>query len=508
MTDFPELCGGILFIPSPADDRLCLKCVTTSAAARQRSFAPIGGWSDARRRRAAKGFSRRDCLTVSARRGAQRTTSIVSATALTIMEKESQVSMRRYSWHALLREGLTGHRGWGRAWRDADPKSHYDAVIIGGGGHGLATAYYLARRHGMTNIAVLEKGWIGGGNAGRNTTIIRSNYLYDESAAIYDHAMQLWKGLGQELNFNIMMSHRGVLNLAHDEGEMRQLKRRVEANRLNGVDAEWLDTADVKAFCPIVNTAANARYPVLGGTLQRSGGVNRHDAVVWGYARAASALGVDIIQQCEVTGLMVTGNRITGVETSRGRITTEKVASVAAGHTSVIAAMANVPVPIESHPLQALVSEPVKPINPCVVMSNAVHAYCSQSDKGELVIGAGIDPLISYTQRGGFHIIEEEIAALLELFPIFSRLRLMRHWAGIVDVCPDASPLISKTPVDGFYINGGWGTGGWKATPGSGHVFADLIAQDQPNAIAAPFGLDRFETGKLVAEHGAAAVAH
>jgi len=414
----------------------------------------------------------------------------------------------RYSAWGVLREGLKRAPGWGRAWRDAEHKAAYDAVIIGGGGHGLATAYYLARRHGMTDIAVIEKGWIGGGNAGRNTTIIRSNYLYDASAALYDHALDLWKTLGRELNFNIMMSHRGVINLAHDEGEMRQLKRRIEANRLNGVDAEWLDPRQVKEFCPIISVDAGARYPVLGGTLQRSGGVNRHDAVVWGYARAASALGVDIIQNTEVTGLTIRAGRIEGVETSRGPIRTPKVASVVAGHSSVIARMAGVRVPIESHPLQALVSEPIKPIHPCVVMSNAVHAYCSQSDKGELVIGAGIDPLISYTQRGGFHIIEEEIAALLELFPIFSRLKLLRHWGGIVDVCPDASPIISKTPIAGFYINGGWGTGGWKATPGSGHVFADLIAEDEPNALAAPYALERFETGKLVAEHGAAAVAH
>lgn len=414
----------------------------------------------------------------------------------------------RYSAWGVLREGFRRAPGWGRAWRDATPKPAYDAVIIGGGGHGMATAYYLAKQHGLTNIAVVEKGWIGGGNAGRNTTIIRSNYLYDASAALYDHALDLWKTLGRELNFNIMMSHRGVINLAHDEGEMRQLKRRVEANRLNGVDAEWLDPQHVKDFCPILSIDPGARYPVLGGTLQRSGGVNRHDAVVWGYARAASALGVDIIQNTEVTGLTIRGGRIEGVETSRGPIRTPKVASVTAGHTSVIAKMADLRVPIESHPLQALVSEPIKPIHPCVVMSNAVHAYCSQSDKGELVIGAGIDPLISYTQRGGFHIIEEEIAALLELFPIFSRLKLLRHWGGIVDVCPDASPIISKTPVDGFYINGGWGTGGWKATPGSGQVFADLIAKDEPNALAAPYALERFATGKLVAEHGAAAVAH
>jgi len=416
--------------------------------------------------------------------------------------------MSVYSALSLFREGLKGHNGWSPAWRDASPKKSYDAVIIGGGGHGCATAYYLAKEHGLRNIAIVEKGWIGGGNAGRNTTIIRSNYLYDESAALYDHAMDLWKGLGRELNFNIMMSHRGVLNLAHDDGEMRQLKRRVEANRLNGVDAEWLDAKQVKEFCPIVNTSQSARFPVLGATLQRTGGTNRHDGVVWGYARTASKMGVDIIQNCEVTDIRVKNGKIVGIDTTKGPIETPRLASVTAGHSSVIAAMTDLRLPIESHPLQALVSEPIKPINPCVVMSNAVHAYCSQSDKGELVIGAGIDAYISYSQRGAFSIIEEELAALLELFPIFSRLKMMRHWGGIVDVCPDASPIISKTPIEGFYVNGGWGTGGWKATPGSGHVFADLIANDRPNEIAAPFSLERFETGKLVAEHGAAAVAH
>jgi len=416
--------------------------------------------------------------------------------------------MTRYSLWSLLREGFRGHTGWGPVWREAEPKPAYDAVIIGGGGHGCATAYYLAKEHGLTNIAIVEKGWLGGGNAARNTTIIRSNYLYDASAAIYDHAMQLWKGLGRELNFNIMMSHRGVLNLAHDDNEMRQLKRRVEANRLNGVEAEWLDAKQVSEYCPIINMSPQSRYPVIGATLQRSGGVNRHDAVVWAYARAAHDLGVDIIQNCEVTGLKIEAGRITGLKTSRGTIRTPKVASVVAGHTSVIGAMAGLRLPIESHPLQALVSEPIKPVNPCVVMSNAVHAYCSQSDKGELVIGAGIDAHLSYTQRGAFPVIEEEIAAVLELFPIFSRLKLMRHWGGIVDICPDASPIISKTPVKGLYINGGWGTGGWKATPASGHALADLVARDEPNAIAAPYTLERFTTGKLVAEHGAAAVAH
>jgi sarcosine oxidase subunit beta len=415
---------------------------------------------------------------------------------------------RHYSFFNLICEGLLGHGGWEPAWRDAEPKASYDAVIIGGGGHGLATAYYLAKEHGMTNIAILEKGWIGGGNAGRNTTIIRSNYLYDESAAIYGHALKLWEGLGRELNFNIMMSHRGVLNLAHDDGEARQLRRRVEANRLNGIDSEYLDAKQVKEFCPPINMSPDVRYPIIGGTLQRRGGVNRHDAVVWGFARSASAMGVDIVQNCEVTGIRVEAGAIAGIDTTRGFIRTPRIASVVAGHSSVIAKMVDLRLPIESHPLQALVSEPVKPVLPCVVMSNAVHAYCSQSDKGELVIGAGIDPYLSYTQRGGFDVIEHELASLLELFPTFSRLRMLRQWGGIVDVCPDASPIISRTRVKGFYINAGWGTGGWKATPGSGQVFADLIANDEPGPIAAPFTVERFATGRLVAEHGAAAVAH
>lgn len=408
----------------------------------------------------------------------------------------------------LLREGLKGHTGWQAQWREPKMKSSYDAVIIGGGGHGLATAYYLAKNHGMTNIAVLEKGWIGGGNSGRNTTIIRSNYLYDASAAIYNQALDLWTTLGRDLNYNIMMSHRGVLNLAHDEGEARTLKRRVEANRLNGVDSEWLDAKQVQDYCPPISIDPNMRYPVIGATLQRSGGVNRHDAVVWGLARAADSLGVDIIQQCEVTGIRTEAGEVVGLDTTKGSIRTPKIGSVAAGHSTIIADMVDVRLPIESHPLQALVSEPLKPLIPCVVMSNAVHVYVSQSDKGELVIGAGIDPYVSYTQRGSFDIIEHQMASLMELFPIFSRLRMMRQWGGIVDVSPDASPIISKTRVKGFYINAGWGTGGWKATPGSGHAFADLLANDAPNAIAAPFSLERFVTGDLVAEHGAAAVAH
>ena len=416
--------------------------------------------------------------------------------------------MKRYSIFALVSHAISGHLRWPRLWRDPDPKPRYDVVIVGAGGHGLATAYYLAKEHGITNVAVLEKGWLGGGNTGRNTTIIRSNYLVDESAALYEHSLKLWEGLTAELNFNMMLSQRGVLNLAHTLHDVREGMRRVNANRLNGVDAEWLDTAQVKAFCPIVNVSPDARYPVLGATLQRRGGVARHDAVAWGFARAASDRGVDIIQNCEVTAIRREGGRVTGVETTRGFIGAGKLAIVAAGHNSVLAAMAGVRLPIESHPLQALVSEPVKPILDCVVMSNTVHVYVSQSDKGELVIGAGIDGFNSYAQRGSFHVIEGQMAALTELFPMFSRMRMMRTWGGIVDVCPDASPIIGKLPVEGLYMNGGWGTGGFKATPGSGWVFAHTIARGEPHPLNAAFGLERFASGALIDEHGAAAVAH
>lgn len=393
-------------------------------------------------------------------------------------------------------------------WRDPAPKPSYEVTIVGGGGHGLATAYYLAKEHGIKNVAVLERNVIGLGNVGRNTTIVRSNYLWDESAALYEFSLKLWENLSAELNFNVMLSQRGVLNLAHTLADVREGRRRSEANRLNGIDAEWLSAPEVKAFCPIINISPTSRYPILGATLQRRGGVARHDAVAWGYARAADAHGVDIIQKCEVTGIRVRKGRIIGVETTRGFIGTQKLAVVAAGHNSVVAEMAGLRLPIESHPLQALVSEPVKPVINCVVMSNAVHVYVSQSDKGELVIGAGIDGYNSYAQRGSFHIIENQIACCLELFPVFSRLRMMRSWAGIVDICPDASPIIDKAPIEGLYFNGGWGTGGFKATPGSGWVFAYTIAKNEPHPLNAPFRLDRFISGALIDEHGAAAVAH
>ena len=414
----------------------------------------------------------------------------------------------KYSFKTLLKQAKSGHESWPRAWRDPEPKDHYDAVIIGGGGHGLATAYYLAEEHGMRNIAVVEKGWLGGGNTGRNTTIIRSNYLEDESAGLYDHALDLWKDLSQELNYNVMYSQRGVMNLAHEQNEARQIQRRVHANRLNGVNSVWLDAEGVKKICPIINISEHARYPIWGGSYQKDAGVARHDAVAWGYARAADARGVDIVQNCEVTGIDVAQGKITGLQTTRGPIKTPKVGIVTAGHTSHLAQMAGLRLPIDTHPLQALVSEPLKPKMPTVVMSNLVHVYLSQTDKGEMVIGAGIDMYNSYTQRGGFDILEEQVQALMEMFPVLSRLRMLRHWAGMVDVCPDASPLICKTPVEGLYINGGWGTGGFKATPGSGHVFAHTIAQDEPHPINERFNLKRFETGAVIPEHGAAAVAH
>ncbi|MGN6307060.1 MAG: sarcosine oxidase subunit beta family protein [Mesorhizobium sp.] len=404
---------------------------------------------------------------------------------------------------------MRGHKGWEEQWRSPEPKKEYDVVIVGAGGHGLGTAYYLAKEHGITNVAVVEKGWLGGGNTGRNTTIIRSNYLYDESAGIYDHAVKLWDGLSQDLNYNVMYSPRGVMMLAHNVHDVQVFKRHIHANRLNGVDNEWLTPEQAKEFCPPLNISKNARYPVMGAALQRRGGTARHDAVAWGYARAANARGVDIIQNCEVTAVRRDANgAVTGVETTKGFIGAKKVGVVAAGNTSVIMDMAGVRMPLESYPLQALVSEPVKPVVPCVVMSNTVHAYISQSDKGELVIGAGTDQYISYSQTGGLHILEHTLDAICEMFPMFTRMKMLRSWGGIVDVTPDRSPILAKTPVKGLYVNCGWGTGGFKATPGSANVFAHTIARDEPHPINAPFTLERFRTGRLIDEAAAAAVAH
>jgi len=395
-----------------------------------------------------------------------------------------------------------------RLWRHPDPKPSYDVVIIGGGGHGLAAAYYLAKNQGVTDVAVVERGWLAGGNMARNTAIIRSNYLWDESAAIYEHALKMWEGLAEELDYDLLFSQRGVLNLAHNLGDVREGTRRVYANRLNGVDAEWLTPEDVQRLCPIVDISPDVRYPILGATYQPRGGIAKHDHVAWGYARAADRLGVDLIEGADVSAIDTDGGRVTGVQTSRGPIRAGKVAIVAAGHASIVAAMAGIRLPLQSHPLQALVSELLEPVHPTVVLSNAVHVYVSQAHKGELVLGAGIDSYNGFDQRGAFHIIEHQMAAALELFPIFARAHVLRTWGGIVDVSPDASPIISKTAVDGLYLDCGWGTGGFKATPASGWVLAHTVANDEPHELNRPYALERFETGALIDEHGAAAVAH
>ena len=377
--------------------------------------------------------------------------------------------MQHYSGFGLLKHSLSHHEHWQRAWRNPTPKKKYDVIIIGGGGHGLATAYYLAKAFGVTNVAVIEKGYLGGGNTARNTTIVRSNYLWDEAAHLYEHAMKLWEGLSQDLNYNVMFSQRGVLNLGHTLQDMRDIERRVNANRLNGIDGEVLDAKQVQEIVPHMDCSGNTRYPVLGASWQPRAGVARHDAVAWGYARGADALGVDLIQQTEVIDLIIEDGECVGVKTQRyGDIKADRVGSVAAGNSSVIAKMGGFELPLESHPLQALVSEPIKPILDTVVMSNHVHGYISQSDKGDLVIGAGIDGYNGYGQRGSFPTIEHTLQAILELFPIFSRVRMNRQWGGIVDTCPDACPIISETPVKNLYFNCGWGTGGFKATPGSG----------------------------------------
>jgi len=414
--------------------------------------------------------------------------------------------MQKFSVWALARNAFSYHEGWEKQWRSPEPRREYDVVVIGAGGHGLATAYYLAKDHGVRNIAVVEKGYLGGGNTARNTTIVRSNYLWDESTVLYEKAMKLWEGLSQDLNYNVMFSQRGVMNLGHSLQDMRDIERRVTANRLNGVDGEVLSPAEIKKMIPFINL--DTRYPVLGASLQRRGGVARHDAVAWGFARAADALGVDIIQHCEVTGIRRDGGGVVGVDTAKGFIKANKVAIVAAGHSSVVADMAGIRLPIECRPLQALVSEPLKPIFPNVVMSNAIHAYISQTDKGDLVIGAGVDQYAGYGQRGSYQTIEHTLQAIVEMFPLFSRVRMNRQWGGIVDISPDACPIIGLTPVKGLYINCGWGTGGFKATPGSGWVMAHTVAQDRPHALNEALCLERFYNGHLIDEHGAAGVAH
>jgi len=412
----------------------------------------------------------------------------------------------RYSIVSLARNALTGHANWPAAWRSPEPRRSYDVVIVGGGGHGLATAYYLAKEHGITNVAVLEKGWLGGGNTGRNTTIVRSNYYLEPNAHFYEFSLKLWEGLSAELNYNVMFSQRGVLNLAHTPGELEAYQRRGNAMRLNGIDAVLLSREAIARAVPLLDCSDAARYPIVGGLLQPRGGTARHDAVAWGYARAADARGVDIIQNCEVTGIQREGGYVTGVETTRGPIAAKKIGICVAGHSGVLAAMAGLRLPIESHVLQAMVSEPVKPVLDTVVTSGAIHFYVSQSDKGELVMGGDLDGFNSYAQRGGLRIIEHVVEACLMLFPSFSRLRLLRTWGGIMDMTMDGSPIIAKLPLEGLYLNGGWCYGGFKATPGSGWVFAHTIAREQPHPLNADFTLERFAEGSMIDDKGAGAV--
>ena len=415
--------------------------------------------------------------------------------------------MQRYSVFAVAREAMRFHKGWEKAWTSPEPRKKYDVVIVGAGGHGLATAYWLGKNHGITNVAVIEKGWLGGGNTGRNTTIIRSNYLQDPSAAIYEKSRSLYETMSQDVNMNIMFSPRGVMMLAQTEHEVRGYKRTEHANSLQGVQTEFISPQRVKELCPIIEIRG-PRYPVLGALWQARGGTARHDAVAWGYARACAAMGMDIIQKCEVTGIRSDAGKVTGVETTKGDIGCDKLAIVVAGHSGVLADMAGFRLPIESVALQALVSEPIKPCMDVVVMANTVHGYMSQSDKGEMVIGGGADGFNNYTQRGSFHHIEETVRALVETFPIISRLKMLRQWGGIVDMTGDRSPIISKTPLQNCFINCGWGTGGFKAIPGSGWATAEMIAKGEPGPLAADFGLNRFREGRFIDESVAAGVAH
>jgi len=411
----------------------------------------------------------------------------------------------RYSLYTLAKNAVTGHRRWPPAWRQPQPKKKYAVVVIGGGGHGLATAYYLARNHGMCDVAVLEKSYLGGGNTGRNTTIVRSNYLLDANAKFYEHSLKLWEKLSQDLNFNLMFSQRGVLNLAHSDPQLDEFARRGNAMRLNGIDAVFLDRAGVQAKVPLLDCSPRTRFPVMGGLLQPRAGTARHDSVAWGYARAASARGVDIIENCEVTAMRRAGGRISGVDTSRGFIQAGKVAIAVAGNSSRLAAMAGLRLPIESHVLQAMVSEPVKPVLDTVVTSGIAHMYISQSDKGELVFGGDLDGYNSYAQRGNLPVLEHIIQAAVTLFPAVSRMRLLRTWGGVMDMSMDGSPIIGKLPPPNLYFNGGWCYGGFKATPASGWCFAHTIANDAPHPLNEAFTLSRFQRGFLIDEKGAGA---
>ncbi len=411
--------------------------------------------------------------------------------------------MSRYSALALLHGALTGQRHWQPAWRDAAPKATYDVVVIGGGGHGLATAYYLAKVHGIRNVAVVEKGWIGGGNTGRNTTIVRSNYRQQPLHDFFEMSLRLWESMSDDLNFNVMFSPRGALILGHSDSDMTRLAERGDALACSGIDAELLNRAQVRMLAPELDLSPDARFPIVGGMIQRRGGTARHDAVAWGFARAADRLGVDIIQNCEVTGFTTAGGRVTGVETTRGRIGAGRTGICVAGNSGHVAGLAGIRLPIEAQTLQAFVTEPVKPMIDTVIMSQSLHCYISQSDKGGIVLGGDPDQFPSYAQRGITPRLEKAAAEAIALVPALSRLRMVRCWSGVTDMSFDGSPIIAPLPVDGLYLNGGWCYGGFKGTPGSGFAYARLLATGVSHPLTAGFGLDRFASGATIDEAGA-----